>query len=134
MNTEVTLTLPDSLVQHAENFGRSTKRSKEDVLANTLEMMTMIWPMLENSPQPMIRPQIDLLSDEQVLILANMTMDEFQDQRLEALQNKGKQSGLTEAEQYELFALMQIYQVGLLRKSEGLAEAVRRGLRAPLEF
>jgi len=134
MSTEVTLTLPDSLVKHAENFGRSVQRSKEDVLVDTLEVMTVIWPMLENSPMPRLKPKIDMLSDEQVLMLADMKMDEIQDQRLEDLQSKGKQSGLTEAEQYELFALMQIYQVGLLRKSEGLAEAVRRGLRPPLEF
>jgi hypothetical protein len=48
------------------------------------------------------------------------------------LQAIGKATGLTEAQRYELFALLQIYQIGQLRKSEGLAEAVKRGLTAPL--
>jgi hypothetical protein len=48
------------------------------------------------------------------------------------LQAKGKQEGLTREEQYELLALMQIYQLGQLRKSEALAEAVQRGLREPM--
>lgn len=36
----------------------------------------------------------------------------------------------TEAERYELLALLQIYQLGELRRSEALAEAVQRGLRS----
>jgi hypothetical protein len=39
---------------------------------------------------------------------------------------------LTTQEQAELLALMQVYQQRWVRQSEALAEAVRRGLRAPL--
>jgi len=39
---------------------------------------------------------------------------------------------LSVAERYELLALLQIYQLGQLRKSEALAETVQRGLRTPL--
>ena len=59
-------------------------------------------------------------------------MDDLQNQRLGDLQAKRKATGLTEAERYELLALLQIYQLGQLRKSEALAEAVLRGLRSPL--
>jgi hypothetical protein len=59
-------------------------------------------------------------------------MDASQNERLGTLQAKGKIEGLTEAERVELLALLHIYQTGQLRKSEGLAEAVRRGLRDPL--
>jgi hypothetical protein len=52
------------------------------------------------------------------------------------LQTKGKATGLSVAERYELLALLQIYHLGQLRKSEAVAEAVaeavRRGLRMPL--
>lgn len=72
------------------------------------------------------------LSDEEVLILADAKMDKVQDDRLGWLQAKGKSDGLTQEEQHELMALFQIYQLGQLRKSEALAEAVRRGLREPL--
>jgi hypothetical protein len=44
----------------------------------------------------------------------------------------GKATGLTEPERYELLALLQIYQLGQLRKSEAIAEAVERGLLEPL--
>jgi hypothetical protein len=72
------------------------------------------------------------LPDEEVLALADAKMDKVQNDRLGWLQAKGKQEGLTPEEQDELLALMQIYQWGQLRKSEALAEAVRRGLREPL--
>jgi hypothetical protein len=59
-------------------------------------------------------------------------MDPVQNDRLTALQSRGKAEGLTATEQAELFGLLYRYQVGQLRKSAGLAEAVRRQLRAPL--
>jgi hypothetical protein len=59
-------------------------------------------------------------------------MDAVQNQRLGELQRRGKTIGLTEAERYELLVLLHIYQIGQLRKSEALAEAVQRGLRSPL--
>ncbi len=66
------------------------------------------------------------------MALADSKMDAVQNQRLGQLQARGKNAELTEAEQDELMAFLQIYQLGQLRKSEGLAEAVRRGLRDPL--
>ena len=59
-------------------------------------------------------------------------MDPVQNDRLAELQTRGKAVGLTEAERVELLSLLHLYQVGQLRKSQGLAEAVRRGLRTPL--
>jgi hypothetical protein len=40
---------------------------------------------------------------------------------------------LTNAERGELASLMDLYQRLLLRKAQALREAVRRGLRGPLE-
>jgi hypothetical protein len=79
-----------------------------------------------------IHSEISHVSDQELLELANLKMDAAQNQRLGELQAKGKNTGLTEAERYELLVLMSIYQIGQLRKSEGLAEAVRRGIRTPL--
>jgi hypothetical protein len=88
----------------------------------------MMWPTLaEEDPLPLV----SRLEDAQVLALADSKMDAAQNQRLGELQERGKILGLTLAERYELMALVQIYQMGQLRKSEALAEAVRRGLREP---
>ena len=129
MTIEITLTLPESLIEYARRLGLVTQRDVEAVLTDALEML---WPALGSWPDSDLFPSVSSLSDEEVLALADSKMDAVQNERLGQLQTKGKRIGLTEAERYELLSLLQIYQLGQLRKSEGLAEAVRRGLRAPL--
>ncbi len=129
MSTEVTLSLPERLVEDARRFGEATHRDGEEVLADTLEML---WPALGSHPDADLFPPVPCLSDAEVLALADAKMDAAQNERLGHLQAKGKASGLSEGERCELLALMQIYQLGQLPKSEALAEAVQRGLREPL--
>lgn len=112
-------------MEHAKRLGAATHRDVSAVLIDTLEML---WLTVEGFPNPDLCPPVLELSDDEVLALANSKMDEVQNQRLGDLQAKGKATGLTEAERYELLALLQIYQLGQLRKSEALAEAVLRGL------
>ncbi len=129
MAVEVTLTLPENLVEYAKRLGGATQRDVAAILADALEMLL---PTLENLPEGSSNPSVSSLSDAEVLALGNSKMDAVQNQRLGELQQRGKTIGLTEAERYELLALLQIYQLGQLRKSEALAEAVQRSLRSPL--
>jgi hypothetical protein len=123
MAVEVTLKLPEHLLEYAKRLGASTQQEIGTVLAESLELLWLT--VGEFSPASQ-------LSDAEVLALANSRMDEVQNQRLGELQAKGKTTALTESERYELLALLHIYQLGQLRKSEALAEAVCRGLREPL--
>lgn len=130
MTVEITLNLSESLVESAQRLGDATQRQIEIVLCDALAMLL---PALENLSDSHLCVPISSLSDEQILMLADSTMNLVQNQRLGELQAKGKTTvGLTETESYELLALIQIYQLGLLRKSEALAEAVKRGLRTSL--
>lgn len=129
MAVEVTLKLPENLVEHAKKLGLATQRDLGTVLTNMLEML---WLTVEEIPDVTIYTPVSELSDDEVLVMADAKMDEVQNQRLADLQDKGKAEGLTEAERYELLGLLQIYQIGQIRKSEALAEAVYRGLRKPL--
>jgi hypothetical protein len=126
--TEVTLNLSEPLLAHAKKLGQATQRNVDVVLTDTLEML---WLTLEETPN-LAESSISELSNDAVLKLADAKMNESQNQRLGDLQAKGKAEGLTDAERYELLALLQIYQLGQLRKSESLAEAFHRGLREPL--
>ncbi|GBF52954.1 hypothetical protein N0824_00803 [Microcystis sp. 0824] len=123
MAVEVTLKLPEHLLEYAKRLGASTQQEIATVLAESLQWL---WLTVGEFSPP------SQLSDAEVLALANSRMDEVQNQRLGELQTKGKNTALTEAERYELLALLHIYQLGQLGKSEALAEAVRRGLREPL--
>ncbi|NKQ36356.1 MAG: hypothetical protein HF973_12155 [Chloroflexi bacterium] len=128
MASEITLTLPEHLIKSAQRMGTITHRDTAEVLSDSLEMM---WLTLDDVPGTTQPPVADL-PDQEVLELADMKMASAQNERLHYLQEKGKESSLTEAERYELLTLLHIYQIGQLRKSEALAEAVRRGLRPPL--
>lgn len=128
MAIEVTLTLPENLVEHAKRFGSMTRRDVNTVLADALEMM---WPALGHLPENGDYPPISSLTDADVLHLADMKMEPAQHRRLTELQARGKREELAADERYELLALMQIYQLKKLRKSEALSEAVQRGLRKP---
>lgn len=129
MAVEVTLTLPENLVEYAKRLGDATQRDVAAILVDALEMLLPTW---ENLSENSSIPSVSSLSDAEVLALADSKMDAVQNQRLGELQQRGKTIGLTEAERYELLALVQIYQIGQLRKSEALAEAVQRDLRLPL--
>jgi hypothetical protein len=129
MTIKVTLDLPNGVVEHARLYSRSTRGTLEGVLSDSLEML---WPMLENTSVDKLYEDVTNLSDQDVLELADLKLGSEQNERLGDLQSKGKAEGLTQTEQFELLGLMQIYRLGMLRKAQGLAEAVRRGLRKPL--
>ncbi len=71
------------------------------------------------------------LSDDEMQDLAQLKLNLTQNDRLGELQAKGKTSDLAEMERYELLVLLQIYQLGQLRKSEAIAESTKH--RFPLE-
>jgi hypothetical protein len=121
--------LSASLLASVQRLGEATARDVSDVLIDTLEI---VLPTFENLSESNIRPEITDVSDQEVLELANLKMDAAQNLRLGELQAKGKSAALTEVERYELLTLMSVYQIGLLRKSEGLAEAFRRGIKTAL--
>lgn len=129
MTIELTIKLSEQIVECAKNLADSTQRDVDTVITDTLEMLL---PTLENLSKNGFASSLSQLSDEEILSLANVKMDTRQNQRLGQLQSQGKISGLTQAEQYELATLIQIYQMGQLKKSEALAEAVKRGLKKPL--
>lgn len=126
---EVTLNLSENLAESAEHLASATKRDLATVITEVLEMLL---PLLENMADSNLYPPVFSLSDAEVIALADSKMDEATNQRLGELQSKGKRIGLRETERNELLTLLQIYQLGQLRKSEALAEAVKRGLRGKL--
>jgi hypothetical protein len=127
--TQITINLPVSLLESAQCLGKATERELSEVLIDTLEI---ILPTFNNLSAVGNHLEVSHLLDCEVIELADSKMDAVQNQRLGELQAKGKNTGLTEAEGYELLVLISIYQMGQLRKSMALAEAVKRGLREPL--
>jgi hypothetical protein len=128
MATRVMVTLQDDVYRRVERLAQLTSRDVADLLADTI---TLALPPLDVLAESV--PAATSLSDEEVLGLMELQMVPEQDRRLSALLQKQQARALSAAEQAELVMLMQVYQEGVLRKAQALREAVRRGLRAPLE-
>jgi len=128
MNTRVTLTLPDDLYEHAKHWAAITQRDLPETL--TAALAIVLTPV---HTTPRLERPVPSLSDEEVLALSHTQMKLSQGQRLGELLEKQRESALTENERLELLALIQVYEQLWIRQSEALAEAVRRGLRKPLE-
>ena len=127
MSTQVVLTLSDALYEQARQWAALTQREVPQFLTEALALVLM--PV---GASPAGSPPVIALSDAEVLALAQVQIAPHQGQRLDQLLAKQKEEPLTGQEQTELLALMQVYHPLWLRQSEALAEAVRRGLRAPL--
>jgi hypothetical protein len=128
MSMNVTLSLPDEIYRRAEQLARLTGRDLPAILADTLAVsLSLLGP-----PAPPEDP-LSEASDGEVLALSELTMEPTQDQRLSVLLDRQQAGELRADERVELMALMQVYQDGLVRKAQALREAVRRGLREPLE-
>ena len=131
MSKQISLNLPDEVIRRAEALAGRSGREVTDVLAEAIAVsLDPLGPADAGAsscspPSPW--------TDEQVLADADAAMPAAQDQALSALLDRQQTGRLVGHEATELAALMQMYQQGLLRKAQGLAEAVRRGLRpAPM--
>ena len=128
MGEQITVTLPEDVLQRAELWARRAGRPVNDFLAETIEL----------SLRPLGTPaegdgSLAACSDEEVLAAADGVMPAAEDQRLSELLDLQQAGRLTDVQRAELTALMQVYQNGLLRKAQALREAVGRGLREPLQ-
>jgi len=128
MKTQVTLMLPDELYERAERWATITRQDLSEALTDVLAIV--LRPM---HAAPKLEKPISSLSDQEVLALSKVRMEPAQGRRLGELLERQREGELADDERPELLALMQVYEQLWIRQSEALAEAVRRGLREPLE-
>lgn len=127
MNAQVTVDLPEDVLQPATRLAQLTSRKLSDVLVDALDLSLPALGQPETNAEPLTK-----LSDKAILALTQLEMSADSDSRLSDLLYKQQAGLLLEAERMEMARLMQIYQEGLLRKAQALAESVRRGLRPSL--
>ncbi len=123
MSTQVIVILPDPVFRRIERLAQLTQRDVEDVVVDTLEIsLSSVGEGVEEGAS------VTALTDAEVLALSHLEMEPAQDRRLSHLLDRQQAGELTASEQRDLWALMQVYQEGLLRKAQAMREAVRRGL------
>ena len=119
MAQSISLDIPDSIIQQAQQLATQNQQRLEDVL---LEWLT----------HSFTEHPIETLPDSQILALCNMQLDEQQQATLNTLTEKQREDTLTPADSQELQFLLGLYRRGLLRKAKALKVAVERGLLPPL--
>jgi hypothetical protein len=126
MSGQITLTLRDEVLRRAERISRDTGRPVAELLAEAIDAsFNPLGPLSEAMP-----PVRDL-PDDVLLAVADSMMPDPLGGRLNELLARQRENLLSPAERAELMALNQAHNVGLVRKSQAIAEAVRRGLRGP---
>jgi hypothetical protein len=128
MSAQITVTLPEDVLERAEVLARRTGQPVSDLLAETIS--------LSLKPLGTARGQTEDLgakSNEEVLAASQTEMPPAEDERLSLLLDRQQAGTLTDAERADLTGLMQLYQDLLLRKAQALRLAVQRGLRGPLQ-
>jgi len=129
MNEQITVTLPTEILQRAEQLARCTGRSVDQLQAETIELS--LRPLGSSARE---EDGMAEWSDERVLAVVDDPGFAVVDEHLLSdLLNRQQAGTLTEGERPTLAALLEVYQTLLLRKARALREAVRRGLRPPLE-
>jgi hypothetical protein len=125
MSIDITVSLPDAICQRAEIWAQQSGQSLPSFLAGAIESSLL---PLGNAP-----PDVRTWADEEVLKAAAATMPAADERQLSELLTLQRESKLDASQRGELASLMQAYQEGLILKAAAVAEAVRRGLRGPLE-
>jgi hypothetical protein len=118
MSNVIAIPISEPVARFASQLAMQTQQPYAQVLS---ELLDSIVP-------------VELLSDEEVMALADSKLSDEQDDRLSELLALQRESQLDEAGRLELAELMRVYEQGLLRKAQALRVAVERGLREPLQF
>lgn len=122
MTAQITLNLPDEVYHQAELLAQQHHRTVNEILVETLEKVLL----------PTAKP-VSALSDSEVITQTQLRLQPLQEQRLSELLDRQQSGTIAYVEREELQALIQIYETRLLRQSQALNEAVRRGLIEPLK-
>ena len=118
---EISVKLPNSLYQDVSHLAETKKKSVGEIIKNAVKKA------VAEESETLERPLAGC-SDEEVLGIANMKMAEAENKRMSELLYKNQADTLTPLERNEMESMVFVYQVGNLRKSQGIAEAVLRGL------
>jgi len=115
MTERVTVELPEDLIRQVRTVADRTRRTFDDVLAE--------WVRRGGG-----EPVLDLLSDAELLAVANGDADEATQDALDDLLDRNREGDLDAAGRERLEALMQSYRAGLVRKAQAMKLAALRGL------
>lgn len=125
---EVTINIPRRVFNDVSQLAKRRRKS-----IDTIIQQAVLREMQEHNDEKaekersIERPLADY-QDEEVLLIAKSMMPEKESNRMSDLLYENQNGKLTARERNELDSLMLVYQLGNLRKAQGIYEAVVRAL------
>lgn len=113
----VTLELPDEVYRHAQRVARATRRPIEKIVCDWIR-----------PPAELQLPELDHLSNDELLQATKETVPAEHTHRLQELLNAQRQRTLSEAEQREAVTLVEQEDFLTLRKARALLLLKQRGI------
>lgn len=123
---EISVKLPDSLYQNVSALAQAKKKSVAEIIKNAARKAVIEDSTDFEEQAKIIEQSIEFCSNKEVLELANLQMPE--DERLDYLFEKNRESVLTKKEHAELTKAVELSRINDLRKAFGIIEAKKRGL------
>jgi hypothetical protein len=128
MITQLTVMVQDRVQYRADQLARLTGRTVEDMVAAMLELSLSPFTPPIDFDQP-----LSALSDADIIALTDLQMQPEREQRFSTLLDKQQNATVNDTERIELQTLLRVYEIGRVYKSQALVEAVKRGLKEPLQ-
>ena len=126
MSTQVIVNLSEDAYERASKYATYANRDLSEIIDGALAASLPSADAIDELEG------ISRLPDKAVLALTELRMEPDADRRLSALLDRQQAGELGDLERAELAALVRSYEMGLLRLSQALAEAVLRGLIPPI--
>ena len=123
---EISVKLPKNLYQGVSNLARTKKKSVGEIIKNAVKKAVLEDSTDFEEQAKIIGQSIKFCSDKEVLELANLQTPD--DERLDYLFEKNRESVLTKKEHAELTKAVEQSRINDLRKAFGIVEAKKRGL------
>lgn len=123
---EISVELPNNLYQNLSQIAETKKKSVAEILRNAAQKIVAEDFSDFDEQVQIIEQSIKFCSDKEVLELANLRMPD--DERLNFLFEKNRESVLSKKEFAELKKAVELSRMNDLRKAFGIVEAKKRGL------
>ena len=123
---EISVKLPDSLYQGVSHLAQAKQKSIAEIIKNAVKKAVGEDSSDFTEQTKIIEQSIRFCSDKEVLELANLCLPD--DERLNYLFAKNRESVLTRKEHAELTKAVELSRINDLRKASGIIEAKKRGL------
>ncbi len=125
MTVQLTLNVPDEMVQLAQTVAEMHDMSVENVVTNLLFSTLPLVPSIDANRS------ISELSNTDLLALSQITLTADANKQHLALLAKQQEESLSVAEERQLHWYSQIYSIATLYKAKAMIEAAHRGLIDP---